>query len=86
MSKLEIPLKLRFRMTVLCIASTGSFLVFSLYQALNGRSRLDLDLAGGLMFLSAALLLLPVAAVILYRSTQQFISSPLHTSKRDLVT
>jgi hypothetical protein len=73
MWKLGIPLNQRFQMTVLCLASTGTFLIFSLFQTLNGKSRFDLDPVGQILLLVAALLLLPVAVSILYRWIRQLI-------------
>ncbi len=76
MSKLEIPLNQRFRITALCIASTGTFLVFSLFQTLNGKSRFDLDAVGGVLLLGSMVLLLPAATWILYKLTRQ-LTSPI---------
>ena len=71
MSKLGMSLNQRYRMVGLSIASMAIFLVFSLVQTLNGRSRFDLNLTSGVLMIVAVLLLIPVTAAIIQKSTAQ---------------
>ena len=69
--KISISSRRRVRYMRFCIASTGTFLIFSVHQTLNGRDRFDLEPIGMILIFGSALLLLPIIFAIVKKLMQR---------------
>ncbi len=75
--KLGIPVERRTRLIGYLIASTTTFLLFSLTQTLDGRARFDLTLSGTLLLIISFFCLLPLlTALVAFKLPKRVRSVP----------